>query len=426
MIQGRAAPVVVTLLAASLLGLFTSLLVLSLDPAASRYDHALDVLDNFDMVESNLQRNILSARSGLLQNYDPLVHETDILANDVRALRAAGVDAGAVDPLAELVATQDKLVETFKTDNALEQNALAHFTLLAAQLDIAGKDEALAEPMTTLLVKVLHLTRDTSPQGVTAVVSGLDGLAAREPTAAASDVLSALLVQGDELRVVLPETDGVVRSLWGLPSQRTERAARADVVARQEASRDAARAYRFLLYLVSLLLLGLLIYLSVKLQRSMRAQQRRAVLEHMLAEISMRFVDAAPGMLGMLVERALASLAAWVGSDRAYFLASGLTPHRHIWAATDAGFPPGWPEKALPRAAELASSDNGIVYVPSVDHMPDGASKTDLIEAGLRGWVCVSVGSDEARSLLGFDTIHRSTAIEADELALLRMASSTP
>jgi len=46
---------------------------------AERFDRALGALDRFAMVESALQRDVLSARAGMLRNYDPLVREVTAL-----------------------------------------------------------------------------------------------------------------------------------------------------------------------------------------------------------------------------------------------------------------------------------------------------------------------------------------------------------
>ena len=51
----------------------------AVDPEAERFDRALKALDRFTVMEISLQRDVLSARAGLLRNYDPLVRELNAL-----------------------------------------------------------------------------------------------------------------------------------------------------------------------------------------------------------------------------------------------------------------------------------------------------------------------------------------------------------
>jgi DAHL domain len=57
-------------------------------------DDALRALDDFAMAKSALHRDVLSARTGLLRNYDPLVRELLALHGAVDRLR----NASAGDP----------------------------------------------------------------------------------------------------------------------------------------------------------------------------------------------------------------------------------------------------------------------------------------------------------------------------------------
>ena len=50
----------------------------SVDPEEERYDRALKALDRFTVMEISLHRDVLSARAGLLRDYDPLVRELNL------------------------------------------------------------------------------------------------------------------------------------------------------------------------------------------------------------------------------------------------------------------------------------------------------------------------------------------------------------
>ncbi len=55
----------------TLVVLLTWLSFRAIDADAERYDRALKALDRFTMMEIALHRDALSARAGMLRNYDP-------------------------------------------------------------------------------------------------------------------------------------------------------------------------------------------------------------------------------------------------------------------------------------------------------------------------------------------------------------------
>src|SRR5689334_7940698 len=98
------------------------------DTKADLFDHALTALDRLSMAESALHRDVLSARTGMLRDYGPLVRDVDAVdASLARLRRTVPVDtatAAVVDRLAESITRQEEMVEQFKSDNALLQNSL--------------------------------------------------------------------------------------------------------------------------------------------------------------------------------------------------------------------------------------------------------------------------------------------------------------
>ena len=91
-----------------LLLLLTWLSFRAIDPDAERYDRALKALDRFTMMEIALHRDALSARAGMLRNYDPLVREVNALRESLGRLRdnASGdaEEAAAIDRFAAICA----------------------------------------------------------------------------------------------------------------------------------------------------------------------------------------------------------------------------------------------------------------------------------------------------------------------------------
>ena len=90
-----------------LLVLLTWLAFRAIDTDAERYDRALKALDRFAMLEIALHRDVLSARAGLLRNYDPLVEEINALRASLGRLRdnasGDGEEAAAIARLVELL-----------------------------------------------------------------------------------------------------------------------------------------------------------------------------------------------------------------------------------------------------------------------------------------------------------------------------------
>ena len=92
----------------ALLVLLTWLSFRAIDTDAERYDRMLKALDRFTTVEIALHRDVLSARAGMLRNYDPLVWAVNALREALDRLRdnASGdaEEAAAIDRFAAAAA----------------------------------------------------------------------------------------------------------------------------------------------------------------------------------------------------------------------------------------------------------------------------------------------------------------------------------
>jgi len=419
--------------ALSVLVLITLLTWLSLrafDPGAERFDRELGELDRFDTVESHLHANILSARAGLLRNYDPLVHDTNALDELVRRMRASMTGdrtaEAEIDRLDASVRRQEELVEQFKSNNALLQNSLAYFARFTSQLSAAGQAHPLAPEVSALGAAMLDLTLDTGPASVAQARDRLEALGRQINPAGGITPAVALLAHGRLLYELLPATDRLLRTVDKLSRMPGQAALRSLLLMRQIASRTTARRFREILYVISLLFLGLLVYIGLLLRARARALRRRAAFEHILSGISMRFVTAHGGDLEPVVAQALPEMASCIGASRAYFLAAGAVTLTSTWQRPGIVFPPGWPDDAvaLLRQHRFPRSDD-LVHVPNIARLPD-AARDALAAAGLTGWACAtSRTTDGAEMLLGFDAVGRPCRVTRGELGLLRMALHT-
>jgi signal transduction histidine kinase len=410
-----------------LLALLTWLSFRAIDPDAERYDRALKALDRFTEMEIALQRDVLSARAGLLHNYDPLVREVNALGSAVGRLRnnSAGdaEEAAAIDRFAAAAGRQEELTERFKSNNALLQNSLAYFRVFSARLSAPGANGTVAQVVSGLAAAMLSLTLDTSPIAAQAVADRLQGLATQNLPAGTAKSVQALLAHGRLLHYLLPTTDAVLRALVAEPSKQELNALRTMVLTRQAASRTRARGYRLSLSASSLLLLGILVYFGLQLRERAVTLQRRAALEHAIAGISTRLIDTQGREIDQQIDQALGELAALFDADRTYFMVSGDGTTRHTWCREGITFPPDWPDRVLTLAALFGVAPNGI-HIRSVDRMPAGTEKDVLAGAGLRGWVCVSKLDKSCgfSAVLGFDALRTGVFTRSAELGLLRMA----
>jgi len=411
---------------ACLVLLLSWLSVRATNPEAEMFDRALAEIDRFAVLENELYRDVFLARTGTLRNYDPVVREIDALHDAIDRLRStAAIDAetkAAVDRLAASVDRQEQLAEHFKSENALLHNSLSFFVRFSAREGSADLNPTISAAAAAML----QLTLDTSPAPAQQLKDRLDQLS-QQPTLRADAVLEALVAHGLLLHDLLPSVDNTLRTMRAEPRKLDQDALRTLIMTRETASRNLAREYRLVLYLTSLLLVAFLVHLGLKLRSRADALRRRAAFEHLIARISMRFINALPQDIGAEIDRAIADMASFVGSDRAYFVMSGSTQRLHLWCKPGTNAPADWPVYVAALASQFDPTADGIVHVPRVDHLPICEARNALAKLGLGGWACVTnTGKNGTTSSLGFDAIGRTLCISASgELSLLRMALDT-
>jgi signal transduction histidine kinase/CheY-like chemotaxis protein len=392
---------------------------------------ALRALDDFAIAKSALHRDVLSARTGMLRNYDPLVREIAALHGAVDRLREAAAGdlevAAASDQIAILADQQERGTEQFKSRNALLQNSLAYFGLLSARLGEVNQTSSsrlqeFSVLVSSLAAAILHLTLDTSPNVVADVDDRLRGISVQGLSPSDTAMAEALMAHAQLLRRLLPATDSVLRSLFAASGDREQEAVRALLLTRESTAETAAKRIRYALFTISLLLVGMLVHLGMRLQSRAVTLRRRATIEHLIARISTRFINSRPHEITAHVERALGELAACFGADRAYFVIDGKPVHAYKWCRKDTVFPPGWPENAITVASRLSTSPERHIHIHSVDRLPPGDARDALRAADLRSWLCFPSGAHRLQGALGFDAVRAEATPPPCELGLLSMA----
>jgi signal transduction histidine kinase len=406
--------------------LLTWLLLSGLDPHYARYDRELQALDEFSELERGLNREVLAARAGLSRNYDALAHMTDAYAESLDRLReAAATDSeqsAAIEVLAERADRQRDLIEQFKSRNALLRNSFAYFGMFSARL-AASYDRPIAAAASTLSSAMLHLTLDTSPAAVHEVKNRLEQLARLQSPPSDAESVQAAIAHGGILHDLLPATDVALKALNAAASTREQDVVRSLIMKRELAERASARQYRLLLFAASLMLLAALVYLGLQLRARAVALRRRAAFEHVIAGISTRFINSQHHEIAEHVESALEKLAECVGADRAYFMVAGEPKQTYRWSREGAGFPPGWPERALQLAPRFGRGENCVIHIAKVRPAHQDDAMDLLVEAGLQGWLCISnTCQRRTHAILGFDALRAGALIPSAEVSLFRMA----
>lgn len=404
--------------------LLTALAWQSFNGEAELYDQALGQIERLAMQEASLERDVLSARTGILRNYDSMIAEVREMYSSADRLKAiaAGDHAlsACIAAIEGKVPVQEDLVERYKTENALLQNSLAYFARFGTAHAPTTEGTRLPEPVRGVASAMLRLTLDTSQDNARIVDERLNELA-RAPEAGGPEATEALLAHGRLLRTLLPETDQTIRALLAASSKDERTSLRALVLDRQLASRAVARNSRLVLYGASVLLLGLLAYVALQLQARARALRRSAAFEGVIAQASVNLMGTRGQNVDEVIRDALRGMAQCIGAERAYFISS---TRKFVWSETGISFPTGWPDHAPSVVDRLsAGMPDAIVQVRHLRRLRPGSDKALLQGLGLQGFACtIRTTEDGSRMLLGFDAVTHPSRISSDgELGLLHL-----
>ena len=188
-------------------------------PDRDTHEVILTTLRAVDVNNASLQRDVLQSRSGLLQNYDPLVasvvnlHKT---ISDLRSLFARSDTAGdqylvsLVDNLDQSVDRNEDVVEGFKTLNALLQNSMQIFGRTLSGLHASQSAEggtAVATPR-DLGNQMMQFSLQPSDELSESLLSKLEGIAKTETGEVPA--MRTLVSHGEVILSTLPRVDKMV------------------------------------------------------------------------------------------------------------------------------------------------------------------------------------------------------------------------
>jgi signal transduction histidine kinase/CheY-like chemotaxis protein len=420
----RNLPGVLVLLLLALLGW---LLLRGIDTNQSEYAVTLRAFDDYALSEASLHRDVLQARSGLLRNYDSFVDAINAMDRAVTQLRsrarAQQLDARPIDQLAAAVSQQEKLLERFKTSNALLQNSLSYVGLLSTSPAFLAQDVQLAPATGALAAAILHLSRDTSTEALKALQERIDQFAEQAPAVGPQgEVARAMLAHARLLYNQLPAVDETLKTFIAIPSAQALDQARTLFFNHRLMIEAGEQRMRLVSYAVSLLLLVALVLLGLRLRSRVLASRRRAALEHVIAETSTQLISCSPSETAPRLKQVLESFGRTIGAERAYVVLDEKPVRMYTWSVGDKPFPPNWPDQTLTFYEQLKVAEPESVAIPDVAALQAGPVKKALTDAGVGAWACVPLTRPgRVQSIMGFDIIRpRRTRIFS--MAVVRLA----
>ncbi len=406
----------------------TWLLVCSMQLSGTEMASVNQALGGLATAEVRLQSDLLSIRGGLQHDYDPLV--ADVARLHVCLDRLRDVANGAADApiarIADAIAAEEGLAETFKSANALAQNSFAYFALLSERLARTEGTGVLAARTGALTAAVMQLSRQPTPDVIARTNQQLASLGG-DPTSAetAADVAS-LVLHGRLLVEVLPTLDSVARRLPTLLTLKQRAVVRAIFEQRQQARQHLAERYRFALFGVALLFLASLVELGRRLRNGALALRERADIEHGLAEISNTFIGCPPEEIRPRIQESLSKLGIGAQSIRTYVFLVGAEPDLMIWTRPGVETPPGWPHALLDVVPILAAESGHVLSTADFATTPPPAVMALLARHGVSRWSCVKLfDQDDFFGILAFERDPAVGAWHSDMASPLQLTGTT-
>jgi PAS domain S-box-containing protein len=313
-------------------GVLLVLLILwvkSLSIDNERHNRYLADLRQMQTLDARIDRNILQARDGLLNNYDPIVND---LAQIQQLQTALGqppsfVDGDSRAELDRLLQTQRQLwqqkeesILKFQSQNAVLINSQTYFP--SAIADLVAKSTtspAQKERLNSLLRDLLLFNLTTNKTLATQIERKIPQILAEAAPTTEGTAIKMALAHAQIILNKRGRVDNLVRSVNELPTtQRSENLALAYNL-RYQAAIDTKNNYRLWFYLLSILLLvgiGTWIVLKIRLYAAATEQAEekyRSIFENSVTGICQtspdgRFLSANPGLAKIYGYESVAAL----------------------------------------------------------------------------------------------------------------------
>lgn len=399
-----------------------------------------DAIQALLLYNAALQRDVLLARAGLLQNYDPLVASTGNLVAAAAALPGTiEVTSGderadferKIGDIVRAVGEQETLVEAFKSDNALLQNSLFYFNHLSGRLtsddDRHGVDiKAEVGLLTTAMLSFVQAPGLDATRKIEASLDRVERLAGNLPPA---DNVRSLVSHARLIVATLPDVDDRVARLQAAPTRELARVLQEAYLAAH--ARVAARADIFMVLLYAAAL-GLVVYIArlfVRLRANARVLSDRLEFERLIASISTQFINLPYDKIRIAIDNTLGQLAEQVNVSGARIIvfrgteADPASSYSHQRVSANAAISPERMLELVRHWTETGYERQGCLCIAEVEALPDGGEKAALRSTGLRSLLCIPMRI--AGECLGVLVLHDAEARywHDNDISLLRTAA---
>jgi signal transduction histidine kinase len=301
-------------------------------------NRSMQALNRLALADRSVERDVLSARAGLFRNYDSVTTNTVLASSEADMLADLTVGQGPLGAstrrLAERIHKREDVVEQFKTDNALVQNALARFAATSESLP-SGDNR-----VDRLAIELMRLTLHTG-DGVPEATRRRLRLLTSGPGDMSRPEAAEFADQARLLLVVLPEVDRLLAELKALNSDMQIESVRSQIMAFQDL--DATDRLHQLVGLAISATLTLLCAMTLILLLRLRARTavHRAGNERLSATVSRILLDPMTLSLQPRIIRSLQELASHAGADRAFLVVGNPVERTFEWPGAGSARP-GW------------------------------------------------------------------------------------
>jgi len=301
-------------------------------------NRAMQALDRLALADRSVERDVLSARAGLFRNYDSVTHNAlaaSMAVDEVVELTRPQSDLSRkTQALADRIHAREDVVEEFKTDNALVQNALTRFAETSETLRAGdGRVERLAIELMRLTLHTGDGVPEATRQRLRLLVSGPGEMARPERSEFADQ--ARLLVE------VLPEVDRLLVQLKTLNSDGLIGSVRRGIAVHQ--GLDASRRLYQLIALAISSTLTLLIAVAYMLLMRLRARTaiHQAENERLSATVASILLDPMTLSLQERIKRSIQELASHAGANRGFLVIGDPIERTFEWPG-GGNARPGW------------------------------------------------------------------------------------
>ncbi|KAA0690245.1 two-component system VirA-like sensor kinase [Neorhizobium sp. P12A] len=306
-----------------LCAIFFALLAVGRGPDRKTLDAVIPALHAIERSDSALQRDVLQARDGLLNNYDPLVGSVVQLHEMLNRLRSLSTDtddqqrlAVPLERLSLAIQQSETLVEQFKTTNAILRNSQSIFGKILSDLYKSREAERQNFPAAWDQLSHLMMQFQTYPdvdlsQHISTILQQTSST-----NEAIEAKLEALAKHGHMVLATLPVVDDVVVAI-----QNSEVSARAQDLQNQylaDYSESTVRATwsRLFLGTIAIVLCLYILLLVNRLRLQTNRLARRLDFENTRNEIKTNFDSVSSSDWADAIQRSLRVLARYFDAKR--------------------------------------------------------------------------------------------------------------